>query len=165
MWKALLVEDSAASCRPAPGADGNHALSASLSCVSSRRIVIVVCYRLMALCAFTRWCVLPYRVNESTVRFVPYRWYGCSSAHGHPSLSTSVISRSCVVCPFPSWRLDGSRHLIHRDVKPANFVLGPGRGCQAVFCIDFGLSTRYRHPRTLQHIPYRDGRSLTGTPR
>eukprot|EP00752_Nemacystus_decipiens_P015070 g13425.t1 len=58
-----------------------------------------------------------------------------------------------------------SRHIIHRDVKPANFVLGPGRGCHKVYCIDFGLSTRYRHPRTLQHIPYRDGRSLTGTPR
>jgi serine/threonine protein kinase len=45
-----------------------------------------------------------------------------------------------------------SRHLIHRDVKPVNGI-------------DFGLSTRYRHPRTLQHIPYREGRSLTGTPR
>lgn len=33
------------------------------------------------------------------------------------------------------------------------------------FCIDFGLSKRYRHPRTLQHIPQREGRSLTGTPR
>lgn len=55
-------------------------------------------------------------------------------------------------------------HLIHRDLKPANFVVGlnePG----IVYCIDFGLSKRYRHPHTLQHIPYRDGRTLTGTPR
>lgn len=34
-----------------------------------------------------------------------------------------------------------------------------------VHCIDFGLSKRYRHPHTLQHIPYREGRTLTGTPR
>jgi len=34
-----------------------------------------------------------------------------------------------------------------------------------VFCVDFGLSKRYRHPKNLQHIPHRDGRSLTGTPR
>eukprot|EP00968_Pinguiococcus_pyrenoidosus_P005159 scaffold334_cov241-Pinguiococcus_pyrenoidosus.AAC.22 len=58
-------------------------------------------------------------------------------------------------------------HLIHRDIKPANFVTGcPGSAEQGlVYCIDFGLSKRYRHPRTLQHIPHRDGRSLTGTPR
>ena len=59
-----------------------------------------------------------------------------------------------------------SRHLIHRDIKPANFVTDGGRGNgNIVYCIDFGLSKRYRHPRTLQHIPQREGRSLTGTPR
>lgn len=57
-----------------------------------------------------------------------------------------------------------NRHLIHRDIKPANFVIGY-HNTSLVHCIDFGLSKRYRHPRTLQHIPYRDGRSLTGTPR
>jgi len=59
-----------------------------------------------------------------------------------------------------------SRHLIHRDIKPANFVTDvPGSAAgTSVFCIDFGLSKRYRHPRTLQHIPQREGRSLTGTP-
>ena len=54
-------------------------------------------------------------------------------------------------------------HLIHRDIKPANFVVSPGDTAAMVFCIDFGLSKRYRHPHTLQHIPYREGRSLTGT--
>lgn len=59
-----------------------------------------------------------------------------------------------------------SRHLIHRDIKPANFVIGIGeQGHDIVYCVDFGLSKRYRHPKTLQHIPHRDGRSLTGTPR
>ncbi|KAH8070689.1 protein kinase [Aureococcus anophagefferens] len=55
-------------------------------------------------------------------------------------------------------------HLIHRDIKPANFVTSVGEQA-SVFCIDFGLSKRYRHPHTMQHIPYREGRSLTGTPR
>lgn len=58
-----------------------------------------------------------------------------------------------------------SRHLIHRDIKPANFVIGLGEQGANVYCVDFGLSKRYRHPKNLQHIPHRDGRSLTGTPR
>ena len=58
-----------------------------------------------------------------------------------------------------------ARHLIHRDIKPANFVIGVGDSSTNVFCVDFGLSKRYRHPKNLQHIPHRDGRSLTGTPR
>ena len=66
-------------------------------------------------------------------------------------------------------------HLIHRDIKPANFTLGaplaanggvnPDPRSHKVYVIDFGLSKRYRHPRHLAHLPYRDGRSLTGTPR
>jgi hypothetical protein len=44
-------------------------------------------------------------------------------------------------------------------------VIGTGEHANVVFCVDFGLSKRYRHPKTLQHIPHRDGRSLTGTPR
>jgi hypothetical protein len=58
-----------------------------------------------------------------------------------------------------------ARHLIHRDIKPANFVIGLGEQGNNVYCVDFGLSKRYRHPKNLQHIQHRDGRSLTGTPR
>eukprot|EP00613_Pedinella_sp_CCMP2098_P017785 CAMPEP_0171769618 /NCGR_PEP_ID=MMETSP0991-20121206/53047_1 /TAXON_ID=483369 /ORGANISM="non described non described, Strain CCMP2098" /LENGTH=452 /DNA_ID=CAMNT_0012374683 /DNA_START=96 /DNA_END=1450 /DNA_ORIENTATION=+ len=57
-----------------------------------------------------------------------------------------------------------SRHLIHRDIKPANFVMGTDTS-ELCYCIDFGLSKRYRNPHTLAHIPHRVGKSLTGTPR
>jgi serine/threonine protein kinase len=57
-----------------------------------------------------------------------------------------------------------SRHLIHRDIKPENFVMRNDTS-ELCYCIDFGLSKRYRNPHTLAHIPYRVGKSLTGTPR
>jgi serine/threonine protein kinase len=57
------------------------------------------------------------------------------------------------------------RHLIHRDIKPANFVIGLGEHANNVYCLDFGLSKRYRHPKTLYHINEKGQRSLTGTPR
>ena len=34
-----------------------------------------------------------------------------------------------------------------------------------MYIIDFGLSKRYRDAKTGEHIPYRDGKSLTGTAR
>lgn len=34
-----------------------------------------------------------------------------------------------------------------------------------VYTVDFGLTKRYRDVKTGQHIPYKDGKSLTGTAR
>lgn len=57
------------------------------------------------------------------------------------------------------------KHFLHRDIKPDNFVMGLREHTRSVYLIDFGLAKRYRDPRTLFHIPYRENKSLTGTAR
>ena len=58
-----------------------------------------------------------------------------------------------------------SKNLIHRDIKPDNFLMGLGKKGNLVYIIDFGLAKKYRDARTHQHIPYRENKNLTGTAR
>ena len=58
-----------------------------------------------------------------------------------------------------------SQNFLHRDMKPDNFMTGLGAKKSMLYIIDFGLSKRYKDAKTGEHIPYRDGKSLTGTAR
>ncbi|KAL4072009.1 kinase-like domain-containing protein [Scleroderma citrinum] len=57
-----------------------------------------------------------------------------------------------------------SRSFVHRDVKPANFVMGLPHTATShlVNVIDFGLARRYRDPRTSEHVPWRRDRGEGG---
>lgn len=57
-----------------------------------------------------------------------------------------------------------SRRIIHRDIKPDNFVMGRERTKHRVYIIDFGLAKKYISSKG-EHILYREGKGLTGTAR
>jgi casein kinase 1 len=55
--------------------------------------------------------------------------------------------------------------IIHRDIKPDNFMTGGTEATKnTIYIIDFGLAKCYKSSDG-EHIPFKDGKNLTGTAR
>ena len=57
-----------------------------------------------------------------------------------------------------------NRGYIHRDLKPENILMGLDENASTLFLIDYGLAKLWKQ-KNGEHIPYKEGKSLTGTAR
>ena len=53
-------------------------------------------------------------------------------------------------------------NFIHRDIKPENFTIGLKKYKNIIYMIDYGLTRKYCDSHK-NHIPYKEGKHLTGT--
>jgi len=58
-----------------------------------------------------------------------------------------------------------NKHIIHRDIKPDNYVMGLNDMNAVLYLLDFGLAKKYRSSKTLVQYPYIKKKKLTGTAR
>ena len=123
-----------------------------------------------------------YRILQGGMGIPNIHWYGVESEYNamvldllgpsledllnfcsrHFSVKTTVMLADQLISRLEFFH---AKNFIHRDIKPDNFLIGLGRKANQVYIIDYGLAKKYRDPKTQQHIPYREGKNLTGTAR
>ena len=57
------------------------------------------------------------------------------------------------------------KNVIHRDIKPDNFVMGINNDEIKVYILDFGLAKAFRSDKKEQHVKFVMNKKLTGTVR
>ena len=123
-----------------------------------------------------------YRLLQGQTGISPLHWYGVEGEYNilvvdllGPSLEdlfrycrrTFSLKTVLLLAQQMLSRLEGvhTQGVLHRDIKPDNFLSGMGSQLGTLFLVDFGLARRFIDRKTGEHIPYRDDKKLIGTAR
>jgi serine/threonine protein kinase len=87
---------------------------------------------------------------------MPYRWCVC------------YICKMILLKAFSHSQLAAveslhTRHYIHHDIKPANFMIPVDNPSPVSFLIDFGLAQLFHNPATYLHTPHSTNSLIVGT--
>ncbi|KAL9641703.1 hypothetical protein ABK040_007381 [Willaertia magna] len=77
---------------------------------------------------------------------------------------TTLTTLQCIIQMITCLETVHKKGIIHRDIKPGNFMIGLGKKSNQIFLIDFGLS-RYYQLANGQVKPPRGNVGFRGTPR
>ena len=82
-----------------------------------------------------------------------------NSIHKKFSLKTALMLGIQILKRIKSLH---ENNFIHRDIKPENFTIGLKKFKNTIYMIDYGLTRKYCDSHK-NHIPYKEGKHLTGT--
>ena len=123
--------------------------------------------------------ILQYLANTSVDNFPELKWFGLDKQNYYMVMNLLGESLSAIKEFFGELDIKETlligiqmverirtlhQHLlVHRDIKPDNFVFGLGNKKTKLYLIDFGFTRRYTNDNGI-HIPFKENCSLLGTP-